>query len=684
MGDGLVMRPKFPQVRLDPQALVGGLDIVSTPLQAQPGSLRYSINYEWLYTGGAERVRGIERFSGQPRPSDATYSLSVPATTYSGVVVGDTVVGDSSAVTGEVIYVVAGYIALTKMTGSFTAGETLKVGGVSIGVHASEDPAIDGFIDNTLSAAAANVYRADIAQTPGGGPIRGVAILSGTVYAWRDDDDVSPTAMVIWKSTSTGWVAVSMFYQVSFTAGSSAYAESSTLTQGSVNAVVRRVALETGTWTGGTAAGRLIIEAPTGGTGHFVSGAAAGGGACNLSAPEAIIALLPGGRVETDAHNFTASLLTTRLYGCDGVNPEFEFDGTIYVPLNCGMTPVRASFVRVHKNQVIYAFRGSIQNSAIGLPYQWSAITGSAEIGTGDTITGMEIVGGSEADAAMIVFCLNSLFVLYGNDVSDWRLAPLSNDAGATPYSTCDVGRPMSHDTPGFRIVLPQRYYGNFSWDIESRRIEPIARQQTTACSVFSKALSRYRCFFADGSAVSATPYVDQGITYYAWMPLDYGRNIVVACSAEIDGVTRTFYGDSDGWVTEADVGRSFDGDNIVASFRMSSLFQKSPATVKSYRRIELQAEGFSAFTLRVSAEFDNGDPNVEPTTYDTAGAEMVYDQNNWDQALWDVGTLAPYRMGVPGDATCIAPMVSSDSAVELSHQIQAVMVHFTPRRIGR
>lgn len=113
-----------------------------------------------------------------------------------------------------------------------------------------------------------------------------------------------------------------MYHQISFTGGSAEYEEADTLTQGSATSTVKRVVLESGTWGAGTAAGRLIITAPSGGV--FSAGVAAGGGVCTLSGASAIIALAPGGRVRTHAYTFTASLADKQVYGCDGVNPEFR------------------------------------------------------------------------------------------------------------------------------------------------------------------------------------------------------------------------------------------------------------------------------------------------------------------------------------------------------------------------
>lgn len=691
------MRP-IPAVKTIPDVtgLQGGLDLITPPVQASPGLLRFGLNYEAVIEGGYERLGGYERFDGQARPSDATYGVSVPAVAYSGVVAGNTVTGGTSGVTAVVIAVVAAvglipqYLVLTKLSGAFTAGENLLVSAVVIGVHSSTLPAVTAVQDNTYFALAAAQYRPAILQVPGAGPTRGVAILNSVIYAWRNV--TGNTAMAIYKSTVAGWVLVPLYYEISFTAGSTEYAEGSTLSKGGVTATVKRSVLETGSYDGGTGAGRLIITAPAGGS--FTAGVAAGGGVVTLSGAEAQITLAPNGRVESYVTNFLGSAGTKRLYGCDGVNREFEFDGDVLVPINTGMASIRASHVIAHKNQLLFAYKGSVQNSGITSPYQWLPLFGAAELGTGDTITGFMQAGGSEVDSALYVFCQDSVHILYGNNSSDWDLKKISDEAGANAYSVQDIGSAMTHDTPGFRNYNTTQAFGNFQWEVASRLIDALAKEQHPIFSVYVKSKSRYRCFMTDGSCIGCTPsrskpnaLTGTASTTFQWVALNYGRNFLVGVSAEVAGITRTFYGDDNGWIVEADVGRSFDGAVIDYSGKTTFQHQKSPMVIKQYRRLQLEASGFGAFTLNVGAEFSEGDPDVAPTEVvsfqqlTNFGHAMVYSGENWSQASWDVGEFSAKRLQLQGQGTSVATLFGGSSAIELPHQLKSLMWQYTPLR---
>lgn len=670
---------RMPNTRVQPDgtAIAGGMDIVGSPIYAKPGRARIAYNYEWSTGGGLERIAGIEPFDGRPSPSAAVYVYLECSATIAGISLGDTVDGATSGASGKVVYLSGAYIGLTRVTGSFEL-EDLEVSAVVKATLSNLSPAVDGFLDNTLAKLAADDYQADITKVPGSGRVRGIAILNSEVYAWRDN--AGATAMAIHKATSSGWDEVEMFHQISFTAGSNDYAEGDTLTQGSATSTVKRVVLESGSWGAGTAAGRFIITAPSGGV--FSAGAAAGGGVCTLSGASAIIALAPGGRVRTHAYTFTASLADKRLYGCDGVNPEFEFDGVVYVPLNTGMGSIRATAVQCHKLHVFFGYRGSLQHSAIGNPYVWSAVFGAGELGTGDEITNLLSVGGNTDAAALMVLCQNALAVLYGSSSADWRLDPLSRISGAQADSAQDIGGVVALDTPGVMRYPYTRNFGNFAWDTVSMDIQPIAKNQQCACSVYVSGKFKYRMFFTDGSAISGLP-VGKGM--FEWSVINYGRNIVLAEHGEIDGVARTFYADNNGWVYEADKGRSLAGDPLPYAIKLLPLTQRSPMTEKTYRTMQLEVECLGACTLYTSGEFGNGeDGQTQQTADQRYGAGLSWDLSNYDQAYWDTGSVAMTTLPLEGVGTRVSISVAGEADNELPHTIYAVTILYTPRRMIR
>lgn len=672
-------RPPQVQVRPDSAAIGGGMNTTVPPIFAKPGTARLAYNYEYAVNGGAERIGGIEPFDGQTAPSSASYVYLQCSAAISGIALGDVVDGATSGASGTAIYISGAFIALTRVTGAFTT-EDLEVSAVVKATVSNASPAIDGFVENIIFKAAADEYQADIAKVPGSGPIRGLAVLNDIVYAWRDN--VGATAMAIYKSSGSGWTAVALLEQVSFTGGSSEYTEGETLTQGGASAAIARVVLESGTWGAGTAAGRFIISGRSGG--NFSAGASGGGGVATLSGAQTAITLSPGGRVRTDAYTFTAQLADKRLYGCDGVNAEFEFDGTVLVPISTGMGSIRATSVRCHKQHLFFGYRGSLQHSSIGNPYVWSAVFGAGELGTGDEITNLISVGGATAAAAMFATCRNALFVLYGTSSADWDLQPLSRVSGAQAHSAQDIGGVVAMDAPGVVRYPATQDFGNFAWDTVSMDIQSIARGKETVCSVFVTDKFKYRIFFDDGTAISGLPLDKRK---FAWSVINYGRNIVVAEHAEIDNVSRTFYGDDDGWVYEADKGRSFAGETIDYTLKLQPMSQRSPMMEKSYHDAQLELQTQSACTIYTSAEFGSSDADgpegaTEEQTTEQYGSGLVFDLSNLDQSYWGTASVGRKMVPVEGDGTNVALTIAGSADNELPHTLFSATVFYIARKV--
>lgn len=205
----------LPQFKPDSVALAGGMDMVTSPMFAKPGSLRLAYNYEPAISGGLQRIGGLDLYDGQPSPSAAGYVLLECAANVTAASVGDTLTGNTSGATGEVIYVSGKKIGLTKVTGAFTT-EVVKVGTTTAGTVTDDMPSVDGFLGNTLAKAAADVYQADIGEVPGVSRIRGLAILNSALYAWRDGSNASAT----FTASATGEAPLAYQWERSDDAGS--------------------------------------------------------------------------------------------------------------------------------------------------------------------------------------------------------------------------------------------------------------------------------------------------------------------------------------------------------------------------------------------------------------------------------------------------------------------------------
>jgi len=671
---------------------LGGWDQVTPPLFLKSGFLRESQNYEANIIGGYGRIKGYERFDGRPSPSAATYTV-LPCTSITGGAVGDTLTGAGGA-TGVIIAVTATYFVLTKRNGTaYVAGENLNVGGPTIAV-ATTAGTVNGASTVLLHAQynnlAADVYRDDIAAPTGSGSNLGGVRFGGVTYTFRNN--AGATAVDVWKSSTAGWVQVTLYNEISFTIGGATEpAEGEVLTQGAVTATVKRVVATTAssTWATTTAAGRLIITNPAGG--NFAAGAAtfSGGATCTLSAIQTAITLLPGGRYEFLVDNFGGSVATKRIYGCDGVNRGFEFDGTILVPITTGMTVDTPNHVWTHKKHLFFSFDESVQHAGPGTPYIWSAILGAAELAMSDTVTGFMSQAGSETASALAIFTRNQTSILYGTGVADWELIEYRKELGAYAYTIQDMGTTMFLDDQGITTLVAAQTYGNFAHNAISAKIRTWlnSNRSLAVASCISRDKSQYRLFFSDGSAAFVT-FV--GGKVVGIMPMIFVDAVTWAYSSEEpDGSETIFFGSDDGMVYQMEKGTSFDGDNIAHYFRLAWDFLGSPGVIKRFYDVilEIAGTGYGAFKFSYALGYnstDIGQPDMQDGTANfSAGA---WDEAGlvWDVGVWDAQVLSPSTFDCPGEAENISLIISGDSDYDEALNFSGAIIHYSERRLQR
>jgi hypothetical protein len=673
----------------------GGLDLTTPSLALQPGALRAGLNFECSQSGGYGRIIGYERFDGRAKPSAASYQiLQFPAFTNLPVV-GNTLTQATSGATGKAIAVNnamgAFYVAVTQVSGTFDLTHLVSVGATPIGIPQTPSVSISAKTNAIYLAAAADVYRALIQAVPGSGKILGVVhgAFGGidTVYAFRNN--VGATAVNLYKSTAGGWVQINFYDIVAFTAGGTATPQDGeTLTQGGVTATVKRVMTQTGAWTG-TAAGQFVITVPSGGGGNFAAGAAtlSGGAAVTLSGVQTAITMLPGGRFEFARANFSGQPSSKRIYGCDGVNPPFEFDGDVLAPIKTGLSPNAPTHITFHKNILIISQGGSLLGSAPGLPFVWDAGVGAWEIATGDTITGFVTVAGSQSTPTLSVFMRNNCAFLYGTDPTTFVFTPFNTGLGAIPYSVQNLFDTFFFDDLGIVTTRTTLNYGNFLPTALTKNIEPLIIQERgkITCSTINRTKSQYRVFFSDGYGLYLT-MVNQSYLGVAQMSFP---NPVYVIDNDTDSLGNevTYFGSTDtsGFVYQLDSGTGFDGANLDAYITLAWDAIKSPEILKRFRMasVEMQGNAYAEFQFGYQLSYGSqyvGQPgNV---TYPSAftGAPN-WDSFTWDNFVWDGQTLAPTRVRMTGTGENVQVTISSTGNYIDAFQINSCVYHYSDRR---
>lgn len=738
---------QMPKIEDDVVLFQGGLDLTTPVLKLKPGHVRSAQNWQVTSNeegGGYERTGGYERFTGGPSPSTVNYVILTISswvlkpslwnnteTDLAGVqLLGSTsglqvllrvrptepptcprigggayrqersfAVEDASDALweGQAYVVIAASNTMTWVAGETLQGKYFDVAGnvsaaFDIGVInevGDEFAPLSPRLNAQITAIVADGRRAS-APPPGSGPVRGVVSLvsSGvrTVYAWRNTED--GTAAAIYKSSSLGWTAVPLYYEVRFTAGgTSAPAEGTTLTKGGVTATIKRVVRESGVWADSTAAGRFIITAPTGG--NFSSGAATIGLiAATLSGIQVAISLLPDGVYQFDVANFSGQLTSRRIYGADGINRGFEFDGDVLVPIETKVTVDTPKFVRKHHDCLVFGIGSSLMISGPGTPYIFDASLGGLEKATGDEVAGLLVQPGNQDTAALAVFGRNSSGVLYGTSAANFNYKAFATMTGSLPYMQANLDQSYVMDDRGVLSLAAAQDYGNFKQATLTANIAEylLERKSRAVAACVSNDRSQFRLFFSDASALYLT--IVNGRLIGA-MPQQFQHAAFCVWSGEdASGNEETFMGGADGHVYQLDRGASFDGAPIAHYLVFTPNYMKAPSIKKVFHNgeLEIDADAYAEFSVGYALRYGSSKVfQPLPSVLDNALRPVpVWDAFVWDDFIWDGATMGTMEVEIKGKSEVIQMIISGVSDYVQPFRLSSLNTHFSYTRRTR
>lgn len=683
---------KMPQVQADYFALSGGMDLVTPAISISPGKVIDSQNYEPAIGGGYGRILGYERFDGRVSPTAASYWV-LPVVVTGAISVGDTIIGNTSAVTGVVLGIFTGYLVCGRVIGAFVVAESLNISAIPVATISGAQ-LLNGAVTPSQHAdyklLSANDQRQFVLTVPGSGRIRGVFVYNDKVYAFRDN--AGGTAGNMYQSTSTGWLQIVFKTEIAFNTGTIAPTVGQVIKGGTstATATVVAVLLRTGAWSG-TGVGTLVVVPISGAftNGELIKDSSGTITLATATTTGTAITRSPGGNGVYFAYNFSGSTATLKMYGVDGVNPAFEFDGTNYVPIRTGMLVDAPSHVIAHKSYLFLAFLGSVQFSGIGTPYGWSITLGAGEFDCSRSVTGFLPQGGNQVGSSLAIFTEERTFVLYGTSAADFKLVSSIFDIGYSAYTCQQVSNDAYGVTRrGIQQLMTTLNYGDFDYESVSHMVQPFmtVRRGLETASNSLRTKNQYRVYFSDGYCLAVGLTGDK---IFGLMPLNYSRPVrCIHTSTLSTGQEVTYFGSDDGYVYLDNIGTSQDGAVIESWLRLPFNNEKSPRVRKRFRRAILETTVESFASLQISYELGYGTPEVASSAAmpDNAlvGSGGYWDQFAWDQFNWDTQYVANPSLSLDGSEKSISLIFYSSRAQDGPHILQGVTILNTPQRLER
>mgnify|MGYP003144281036 CR=1 FL=1 len=489
---------------------------------------------------------------------------------------------------------------------------------------------------------------------------------------------------------------------LAFDTGSVEISEGDSLVGGTSGktATVTSVTISSGTLAGGDAAGYISVKNNSGtwtnsepininGIQHaLVNGAAEPAEVTVAKADGTQYAqtLQPGGKYEFSTYNFRGETTGITMYGVNTVDNGFSWDGTTFIKMQTGMTTDTPEHVATHQKHLFFSFpNGSIQHSSIVAPNKWSALTGAAELGIGDDVSGFS----TEVNNVMSIFTRNDAYMLYGTSSADWELRKFHAGAGAIPYTLQKMDQTFFLDDRGITSIFTVQYFGDFQSAVASDKIDPYIqnKKDNAIDSIKVRAKNQYRLFFDDKTGVEMTfiNKKNQGL-----MPFTLAHQINCTVSAEDSNGFEVLYGGfDDGYVRRIDSGTSYDGEEVSSFIRTTYYHYNSPGMRKRFRELGLEINADTTTTLTVTPSYDFGGTYTPKTVPVSSSYEVTVAADQWSEtdisnSSTGITVVASERVRINGIGTNMGFIISNSSIYDKPITLQGGIVEFSNRGVRR
>lgn len=388
--------------------------------------------------------------------------------------------------------------------------------------------------------------------------------------------------------------------------------------------------------------------------------------------------LNPGGKGKYIRNNFTGDVADESLYGVDGVNKAFEFDGTTYTEITTGSEPLYPIYIAEFKFHLFLGYPGgSLQNSATGNPLSYVALDGASEIATGDEMTGLiNLQGGS-----LGVFSQDRISILQGSTKDDFVLSQFSR-TGAIADSVSPIFSDAIYLDKQIQRLSTTDAFGDYQAGSLSEPIRTLI-EDVLGDVQFSYTIpdkNQYALFTNNGTAFLVS-FNDNRLSGFTMFQARHIFN-VGGCFEDGQGATIVLTGGEDGYVYRMETGTSFDGEMIQSYLQLAPNHIGDFQLRKRYRKITVETDS-SAFTgLFVTADFDYATaPRAVQTQLTGIASGLVWNLTNWNEALWN-GALKTYaEVYIDGHGRNISVYIYHQSSTDAPFTLELMTIGFDVRK---
>lgn len=388
-------------------------------------------------------------------------------------------------------------------------------------------------------------------------------------------------------------------------------------------------------------------------------------------------AMAPGGRLKWLRHNFAGGASTLSVYGVDGVNKAFQFDGTTFTQITTGAEPAFPTTIQEFSQHLMLGYPGgSLQFSAPGLPLDYTAINGAGEIGVGYEIYAQVNLAGG----ALGIFTTEKIATLSGTSVDNFVLRDFSS-VGVRPNTVQAIFTDAIFVDEAVQRMAQTNASAGFRAGSLSEAVRPILDRflKGSLVSAVSKRKNQYMLFGDNKEALLAT-FNSGALTGFTTMQLAHSM-FDVYVTEDLLGAELIYGAGADGYVYQMDVGSSFDGVAIQSFLLLAPNHVKTYQQRKRFKSIVVESDAAAQSTLSVFAEFDYGSaPRSFAAELVTNPKGGLFNSAAWNEFHWSSDIKGYATAYVAGHGRNILIFIYNESSLDTEFTLESVSVGYDIR----
>lgn len=396
----------------------------------------------------------------------------------------------------------------------------------------------------------------------------------------------------------------------------------------------------------------------------------------------------------------------------DGVNYAYMFDGSNWTQIKSTNTGTnfadagganaldKPSLVEIYEGHIFLSgdptAEGVIAHSSPQTDYDWLTANGAGQVVTGFTVSGIRVWRDF-----MYTFGIENIGYI-GVSSTNFVFKNVSTEIGCiAPQSIVEIdGDLMYLSQDGFRVVEGTDRINDIEIGVRSKKIQRVINNYNSSYTsndvvgVVIPSKSQVRFFWnlssvataeTQGILVGLRENIDESVNWEWGKTL--GIQAYVATTGRISGIEYVIHGDYAGNVYRQEVGSSFNGGEIQATYSTPHLDFGEPMIRKKLRDIHAFVRSEGTVNLVVSLSFDWGDNDkpVPDSDVITDAENTAYQYGDGSQygdvgVVYGAGIYPLLKKSTQGTARAFQ-LTFSTAGTESPYSIQTIIMEFTPER---